>query len=269
MLWTFKIFAVPILVALATVAIRRWGAAVGGLLMGLPLMTGPISAFLAIDQGVEFAAAATVGILLAVAAMGPYALVYYWSAPHVHWCVCLAASMAAFLAASWGLQTLPVDLRQAAALASAALLLALVAMPRVSAPPRAPSPAWWDIPFRMVVTALLVVSVTLLADSLGARLSGIIATLPIISCVVLTFTLQQAGPAMARAMTRAITLSLLSFVAFFLVVGETIGALGIGTGYCLAVAMTLMLSFSLAMFDRRLARQHSESGSRPITKALE
>lgn len=55
MLWVFKIFAVPILVALATLAIRRWGAAIGGLLTGLPFMTGPTSFFLAIDQGVDFA----------------------------------------------------------------------------------------------------------------------------------------------------------------------------------------------------------------------
>ena len=58
MLWVFKIFAVPILVALATLAIRRWGAAIGGLLTGLPLMTGPISFFLAVDQGIDFAIAA-------------------------------------------------------------------------------------------------------------------------------------------------------------------------------------------------------------------
>lgn len=268
MLWIFKIFAVPVLVALATLVIRRWGAAVGGLLMGLPLMTGPISAFLAIDEGVAFAAAATVGILLAVAAMGPYVLVFYLTAPRVHWLICLAASMAAFVAAGWGLQMLPVDLRQAAALAAASLLLALLLIPRASAPPRAPAPPWWDIPFRMAVTAALVMLVTLLADSLGPRLSGIVASVPIISSVVLTFTLQQAGPATARAMMRAIALSLLAFAAFFLVVGETIGTLGIGMGYAIAVAITMILSLSLALLDRWLA-PNAESRSPSITKALE
>lgn len=255
MLWIFKIFAVPVLVALATLAIRRWGPAVGGLLMGLPLMTGPTSAFLAIDQGVAFAAASTIGILLAVASMGPYSLVFYWSAPRVHWLTCLGLAMAAFSVTSWGLQRFPVDLRQAAALAAGALLVAFFLMPRVSAPPRAPAPPWWDLPFRMIVTALLVVSVTLLAERLGPRLSGIVATLPIISCVVLTFTLQQAGALTARAVLRPIVLSMLSFVAFFLVVGETIATLGIGTGYAIATAVTIVLSLSLALMDRWLGRK--------------
>ena len=54
---------VPVAVALATLAMRRWGPAVVGMLMGLPLMTGPISLFLAVDQGIEddFATAALIG----------------------------------------------------------------------------------------------------------------------------------------------------------------------------------------------------------------
>lgn len=268
MLWIFKIFAVPILVAFATLAIRRWGPAVGGLLMGLPLMTGPISAFLAIEQGVEFATQSVVGVLLAVAAMGPYAVVFYWSAPRVHWSVCLALAVAAFAAASLGLQMLPVNLRMAALIAGVSLLLALLAMPRVPAPPRAPAPPWWDLPFRMVVTAVLVVSVTLLADTMGPQLSGIISTLPVISCVVLTFTLQQAGSVTARAVMRAVALSMLSFVAFFLLVGETMASLGIAVAYILATAVTLGSSLATAMLDRRIAL-HFESRSLPITKVLE
>lgn len=268
MLWIFKIFAVPIAVALATLVIRRWGAAVGGLLMGLPLMTGPISAFLAIDQGIDFAAKALVGVLLAVAAMGPYAIVFYWSAPYVHWTGSLAISITAFGMASWCLQALAISLREAAVLAGVSLLLALLVMPRLKAARLALSPPWWDLPFRMLVTALLVVSVTLLAERLGPRLSGIFGTLPIITCVVLSFTQQHAGPAPARALMRAIALSMLSFVVFFVFVGETIGTLGIAQSYAMATAMTVGASLTTAMLDRRLG-QISESRSPPITKALE
>ena len=268
MLWIFKIFAVPVAVALATLAMRRWGPAVVGMLMGLPLMTGPISLFLAVDQGIEFATAALVGVLLAVASMGPYAVAYYWSAPHVHWTASLAISIAAFGAASWCLQALSINLREAATLAGASLLLALLVMPRVKTGRLALSPPWWDLPFRMVVTALLVVLVTLLAERLGPRLSGFFGTLPIITCVVLSFTQQHAGVAPARAVMRAIALSMLSFVVFFVFVGEAIASLGITRAYAVATAVTVGASLTTAMLDRRLA-QRSESRSPPITKALE
>jgi hypothetical protein len=268
MIWAFKILAVPVLVALATLAIRRWGARAGGLLMGLPLMTGPISFLLAIEQGTAFAAKASVGILLAVAAMGPYALASYWTAMRLPWPACMAAALAAFAVASLALQGLSIDLRQAGALAGASLLAALLMMPRIRTPLVAPPPRWWDIWLRMLVTAVLVVTVTVLAHDLGPHLSGILSTLPIISTVVVSFSLQQAGPAMARAVIRANATTMLSFIAFFVVVAETIETHGIGMAYALAVAVTAGMSLTIALVDRRLARP-LEQHSAPITKALE
>ncbi|MGE5513318.1 MAG: hypothetical protein ACM31O_18965 [Bacteroidota bacterium] len=268
MIWTFKIFAVPVLVALATLAIRRWGAAVGGLLMGLPIMTGPISLLLALEQGTAFAATTTVGIILAVGAMGPYALVSYWTAGRLPWPLCMAAALAAFAVAALGLQNLPVDHRQASAVAASSMLLALVAMPRVRKIADMRSPPWWDIPLRMLVTAVLVVTVTFLASDLGPRLSGIMSTLPIISTVVVSFTLHQAGAAAGRAVIRANSIAMLSFIAFFLVVGETIEASGIAAAYTLALVVTAASSLAIMLLDRYLG-SHIESGSASITKALE
>jgi hypothetical protein len=56
-----KLTLAPLLVAAATLVAQKWGPRVGGLLMGLPLTTGPIFLLLAIDQGPHFAAGATVG----------------------------------------------------------------------------------------------------------------------------------------------------------------------------------------------------------------
>jgi hypothetical protein len=67
---------------------------------------------------------------------------------------------------------------------------------------------------------------------------------------------------------RAVTLSMLSFVVFFLIVGETIGSLGIALAYAGAAVATLGASLATAMLDRQLAR-FSESRSQSITKALE
>ena len=200
--------------------------------------------------------------------MGPYAIAFYWSAPHVHWTVSLAISIAAFGAASWCCRRCRSTCARPPPWPVHHCCWLCLLMPRVKTGRLALSPPWWDLPFRMVVTALLVVLVTLLAERLGPRLSGIFGTLPIITCVVLSFTQQHAGAAPARAVMRAIALSMLSFVVFFVFVGEAIGSLGITRAYVVATAVTVGASLTTAMLDRRLA-QSSESRSPPITKALE
>ncbi len=254
MLWLFKVFAVPVLVALATLAIRHWGAAIGGLLTGLPFMTGPTSFFLAIDQGVDFAIAANTGVILAVAAVGPWTVAFYWLAGSFRWPMCMLGGLATFAAVSLVLQPLHVDSRTAAAIATVSVLASVLLMPRVEVPKVVPPPPWWDLPVRMIVAGVVVVSVTLLAERLGPRLSGIVATLPVVSGVVACFTQQTMGVAMTRTVLRGVATAMFAFVAFFVVIGETIGALGLAPAYVLAVLVTLPLGALVAAIDQRLAR---------------
>jgi len=62
--FVFKLLVSPFLIQAA----RRWGQAVGGWLVGLPLTSGPIAFFLALDQGKGFAADAAAGSLAGTAA---------------------------------------------------------------------------------------------------------------------------------------------------------------------------------------------------------
>ena len=54
-----KVVLTPLFIAAVTLAGRRWGPAVGGWLAGLPLTSGPVSVFLALEQGPGFAARAS------------------------------------------------------------------------------------------------------------------------------------------------------------------------------------------------------------------
>jgi hypothetical protein len=58
-----KLILTPILIGSASLAGRKWGAALGGWLVGLPLTSGPIALFLALEQGTAFASRAALGIL--------------------------------------------------------------------------------------------------------------------------------------------------------------------------------------------------------------
>lgn len=66
-----KLLLTPALIAAASLAGRQWGQAVSGWFVGLPLTSGPIAFFVALDQGVGFAAATALGALAAALRFTP------------------------------------------------------------------------------------------------------------------------------------------------------------------------------------------------------
>src|SRR5262249_17539709 len=75
-LLVLKLVATPILIVGATLAGRRWGGAVSGWLVGLPLTSGPVSLFLALQHGRHFAARAAVGSVAGVIGEAAFFLVW-------------------------------------------------------------------------------------------------------------------------------------------------------------------------------------------------
>jgi hypothetical protein len=75
----------PLLIAAATLAARRWGHAVGGWIAGLPLTSGPVSVFLAVEQGAAFGARAACGTLLGLIAVACFCVAYARSAKRSGW----------------------------------------------------------------------------------------------------------------------------------------------------------------------------------------
>ena len=74
-LFLFKLIIIPVMIGSVTLAGRRLGSVVNGLLVGLPLTRGPISLILARQFGLEFAASAAFGNLAGQALMCVFCLV--------------------------------------------------------------------------------------------------------------------------------------------------------------------------------------------------
>jgi hypothetical protein len=102
---------------------------------------------------------------------------------------------------------------------------------------------------RMLATAALVAGITLFADVLGPQVSGIVATFPVILTVVGAFTHHRWGWAAVALLARGITLSLLSFVAFFVVVGSSVVERGLLTSYAIAAAAALAMSAAMIVVN--------------------
>lgn len=257
MLFLLKITITPVLVALMSLAARRWGLVVGGLIMGLPWMTGPILFFLGLERGEAYAVQAAIGVLLGTIGIAGYLVVYALTARRARWPVSLGLASLAYAAIGYLLNGLNLGLWLAAASGVASLCAAFLLIPRAPDPGGIRHLPWWDIPMRMLATAVLVTIITFSADHLGPELSGVVATYPVIASVIGTFTHSQWGWAAVVQLDRGIALSLQSFVVFFLTIGLLAETIGLIWSFLLASAAALILSAALLVSTKRRQRKRS------------
>ena len=69
-----KLTIVPLFIALVTLAGKKWGAQLAGLLGGLPVVAGPIVVFHAMEQGQAFGVVASTSAIASVVALLAFGL---------------------------------------------------------------------------------------------------------------------------------------------------------------------------------------------------
>jgi hypothetical protein len=194
-LLVIKLIVTPLVVLLASLAARRWGEAVAGWLVGLPLTSAPVSAFLAIEQGPSFAAQAADGTLAGVVSQAAFCLGYAALA-RLGATAALAAGTLAYAATAATLIAAGLPSAVLCAAAVAALTLVLWLLPSRLVDVSAKAAVWWDLPLRTAVTTALVVGLTSAATTLGPGASGAMAAFPLIGA--LFARLRPMGPGRPR-----------------------------------------------------------------------
>ena len=89
-----ELLVAPALVGAATLAARRWGQKIGGLVSAFPAIVGPVLLIAALEHGATFAARAANGTLLGLVALAIFAVAYGWTATRAGWPGSLAAGWA-------------------------------------------------------------------------------------------------------------------------------------------------------------------------------
>lgn len=236
-----KLVLVPGLIALVTVAGRRFGPRIGGWLNALPLMAGPVLFFLALEQGDAFVSRAAEATLAGLAAVAAFSVIYAWTAVTRSWWVCVLVGWTAFALLTVALQAVTWTAASGLALALAAFAIAPFTLPSLpDAPIPAPAPVW-DLPLRMGASVLLVLAVTGLAAWLGPRLSGAITPFPIATTILLAFTHAQQGAPAAVGFLHAFLPAMWSFGFFCFVLAVGVVPLGRDVAFLLALAVHLLV----------------------------
>jgi hypothetical protein len=242
-----KLVLTPALIAVATLVGRRFGPSISGWLVGLPFTSGPVSFFLALEQGRTFAAAAAAGSIAGVAASAVFAVAYAAMARRFGWPPSLAVASVAFAVAVIVLQAMPLgsDLPlpllalYAGGVAAAIVGIRLIAVP--GALEEAPEPPRWDLPVRMVVATGVVIVITSAAPILGPQQSGLLTTYPVYASVLAVFAHAQRGGAAAAHVVRGLCYGIIAFATFFLAIGALVDRLGILSAFAAAATGALLV----------------------------
>lgn len=248
-LLVLKIVMAPLLLAVCSYAAWRWGAAVGGWLLGLPLISGPVSLLLLLEHGPGFAESAARATLLGLLATAAFCAWYALLARRTRWWLTLPLAYSACLAVAWALMfvDLPVAWAVALVLTVVATLSAAVRPPQACGPVRKPGGA--ALAAKMIAASAVVVGITTGAGYLGPHLAGLLAPLPVLLAFMTACSHRSSGHDAVRGLLRGALSGTLGGVAFFSVV-----ALGLGVvAPALVYAVALLFALAAAGIAMRLS----------------
>ncbi|HXS46304.1 MAG TPA: hypothetical protein VN756_02465 [Solirubrobacterales bacterium] len=247
-----KILLSPLCVVAVSLAGRRWGVAVAGVLGGLPVVAGPILLVETLLHGRDFGADAAAGTLLGLVALTAFVVVYGRVAVAGPGRSVLCG-WTAFLLGVAVLSPVQPPPALSLVLVAACFALGLRLLPPVLSPAAAAAPApWWDLPARALAALGLVLALTAVSGALGPHLSGLLAPFPIITSVLAVFTHAQGGVAQVGVLLRNFLFGFYGFAAFCFMLAITLPTLSSAAAFGLATAAALAVQATTFLLRSRL-----------------
>jgi len=236
-----KVAIAPAFIGIVSLVQFRLGEQKAGWLVALPVNTGTIVAVLALTQGLAFASSTAGGALGGVISLSAFVAGYAISARRLSWRPCLAVACAAFAGSTAILSGVTPTLAVGVVAAVAACFVVLPSI-RVhqDSPPRG-TPPRWEIPLRMLTAGCLVLGVTTVATTLGPRLSGLIAPVPVFTITLVAFTHSKHGVGPIFRFLRGLMSGMMSFAGFCAVTAVLVVPLGVALAELLGLVVFVAL----------------------------
>jgi hypothetical protein len=243
---TLELILAPGLVGVSTVASRRWGEHVGGLVSAFPAIVGPVLFIAAREHGTAFAARTASGTLLGLVALSGFVLVYGQAAMRTGWRTSLAAGWGTAAVIGALLSAIDADAVVGLAAATLSLLAAYRLLPRVAVAATVRAAPSWDLPVRMALTAALVASLAASAAAVGPAIGGLLAALPVLASILAAGTHQQNGPVALVALLRGMLSGMAGFVVFCVLVAALVDRTAMATAFSTAAVAAIAVHAALA-----------------------
>lgn len=248
-----KLILAPIIIGSASLAGRRWGPAVSGWIVGMPLTSGPVIFFVALSHGTAFAANSSLGVISGALSLVAYALTYSWLATRFRWQISIFGSLFIFSLLTLYLQGITVSLFPIVALAAAAISAGLWFMPNdVIVKNDNKQISRWDIPARIFIGTSFILLLTGVAPLIGSRMTGLLTTIPLYVTILAIFAHRDHGPAAAAHVLRGLLYGMFAFLGFFLVLSLLIEHSSLGTAFGAAILTALVIQGTTLFILRKL-----------------
>lgn len=248
-----KLLLSPALIGLASLAGRRWGPHIAGLMGGLPLVGGPIVIALWLLHGQAYATEVSLAAPVGVWASMTYLLTLGFASAHWRWYVAIPFACACYLLVAVLIDT--VGLSQSLAMGIAILPVlwfgATRVLPRPAAIPASMALPRIELFARMIAAALLVWTLATLSSHLGTHLTGVLAGAPVAATVIPAFTMANSGRDALLITLRGFLGGMMGFAVFFLILGNSMSTIGVW-----ALIPALLGGVAVGLFATHRGRRH-------------
>ncbi|GAB3720313.1 hypothetical protein [Spirosoma lituiforme] len=237
-----KIVLMPSVIALVTLAIRKWGSKVGGLIGSMPWVAGPILLFFILEQGKAFGINSIQGAMTGILALISFCVSYAAFSRKLTWLPTLLISYGLYTATALLFKYLQLTLLVSYAVVIGSVLLGLRVFPSPIGPPVAARRLPFDITIRMVVATLFVLAITQLASVLGPNWSGILTPFPIMTTILAIFSHTLQGSRAAITTLRGLVIGLLGFTTFLFLQAFLLNEFSIALSFGIAFAVNVLIN---------------------------
>jgi hypothetical protein len=252
-----KLVLAPVIIGSASLAGRKWGPAVSGWIVGLPLTSGPVAFILAISHDTAFAFGAIRGTLSGGFSLIAFCLTYAWLARKFNWVITTFGSIIVFAGMTTLLQNIDIPFIPLFFAIVLVILIGLQLMPKqTELEVRQTTPSQWDIPARILVGTSFILLMTGIAPYIGPRLTGLFTTIPLYAGILTIFAHRHHGHAGANSVLHGLILGLFSFAGFYLVLGFLIQNTSLFISFGLATLSALIVQGATLLIIQKM---HTEN----------
>lgn len=235
----------PLTLVVVTLVQRRFGHALGGRVVGLPLTTGPFLVLVAITEGPTATAVAAAGVVAGQVSVVLFCTSYAHLARRVVPVVALVGALVV------GLAGVLLVRRVTGPWWALVVVFTVIAVAQATWPTDVgdrgadPEPPRWELPMRMATAAVVVGTVTALARVLGPFVAGLLSTAPVILSVLAPTTHRGYGVDATSALLRGTVWSMPGTIMFAAVVATVVGTWGAVPAFVLGLAALVAVDRAL------------------------
>lgn len=254
----YKILTVPVVIMIISFLAKKWGSFIGGIFAGLPIFSGPISLFMALEQGPEFVRLASYNSMLGLLGCVVTALVYAWLAYFkLKWWLALPCALLSFFGAEYLFHLMPEFSSFFIVITLCSAFITLICLPKPSVEQYVSRRPHWVPWAQIILGTTMVYGVTELAHIMGPRWSGTLSCFPFMIVLLAPFTHVVNGVYATVMVLRGFATGWLGTALFSFTVILTVMHFHVAAVYFLAFfcacAGTLLYSLCLVYVHKKIA----------------